>query len=169
MIGPFGMMAVLLSSVVMTVFRMPISATCHLMFCIFTRSPILYGLKNRINKPQAKLVNEPWSASHTARPAAHNNATKEVVCTPNIPAIVMISKILRAIVIRLVRNLLTVTSILDVTNHLITNFLIRLMIHNQITKLTIAPKAVGNRVMIVLIISALYSIILSEFILKLNC
>lgn len=93
----------------------------------------------------AKFERDPCKAIPIANHAAHNNAINDVVCMPNIPATEMKSIILRPILIRLERNLLTVMSILEVSKPLATNLFTHLIIHNQITKVAIAHKTVGAR------------------------
>lgn len=143
MIGPFGMIAVLLSRVVRVVLRIPISYTCPFTHWMSTRSHILYGLNRSIRTHPAKLDSDHCNAIPMANHAAHSKAINEVVCTPNIPATEIRSITLSPIETRLERNLLTVTSILDVSNPLFTILVIHLIAQSPTTKVASAPTTVG--------------------------
>src|SRR6056300_1000722 len=80
-----GTMTDWLSGVQKRVLKMVIFSTLAVMPAVETTSPIVKGLKSTSITPAAKLDNESFKASPTARPAAPIIVRKEVVLTPSLP------------------------------------------------------------------------------------
>lgn len=85
----------------------------HGSLCTLTQNCIanFERFKNNIITPPAKFDNVPENAIPTAKPAAPSNATNEVISIPNWVTPVTNTKILKAMVVKLVKKVTSPSSI----------------------------------------------------------